>query len=646
MALERALPTKDFEAEFETTGIQLTSEEFSTAMLLFFSHLAGNSEHDIRRLDNEIAEAVTRRIKFLRSEDPQQQHERQASRMAEAGTHLQRIVKKVSWSNLRGRDDEASLSTPQHSLPHDPTRSTFEAQTPDQRTPQLPDSSKTSSHSADMSDLDLSRSVPRTWSRGVSPHSTTSQSDSFTVASHRRLPSSRASEAHTDRSQLSQGSSASFFVCQPVLEPPKLKRRTTRAALAARALSRALMYDSTDFINSLASQPTEQPGVMDTNFRLESEPPRPRIRAIGVSPITSARIAVAKAFNSTPLQVMVVLLVIIDAITLGLEAILLVSPCKLPSACGIDSHHKGGEDEFGPAYCASKFGEICGRVHSAEYTLKWISKSILMFFMGQIFLMLVVLRGHFFRQPFFVLDFVVVGVALALEFLSFNGGGIIVFVLLWRLLRVAHALATTFDVHHHAVKTKIIKVQKKDILSQKPIHKRIQQHRRQSDALLAAHDAQPEYTSQSLQVLSGEELKRILLQERSRARETEGHFMSLSGMLGDIHEHIEQKKKAFWSQQEKRYFPTEAHNWSRSEMSFEAQPSGKAPQSQRDPDLTNANKPFTMQQQACALAEEVLDEEWERESSSIDRILDDDESVGGLADGSSVHSEFADLVYD
>lgn len=89
-------------------------------------------------------------------------------------------------------------------------------------------------------------------------------------------------------------------------------------------------------------------------------------------------------------------------------------------------------------------------VHRAHEALFWMSICILIIFELELAALFAAIRQLFFRNVLYVFDFVVVTVALVLETvlraeLAQEAGGLLIFVRLWRLLRVGHGIFT--DVH-------------------------------------------------------------------------------------------------------------------------------------------------------------------------------------------------------
>eukprot|EP00298_Acanthocystis_sp_HF-20_P027096 c5034_g1_i2.p1 GENE.c5034_g1_i2~~c5034_g1_i2.p1 ORF type:complete len:230 (-),score=76.54 c5034_g1_i2:8-697(-) len=94
-------------------------------------------------------------------------------------------------------------------------------------------------------------------------------------------------------------------------------------------------------------------------------------------------------------------------------------------------------------------------LEKVEKVLHTLSTSILGFFFGQIIFVMIGLGKKFFRNPFFVVDFIVIGVAFILEaFVSIQGVGLVAFEMLWRCLRILHAFSSTVEVQKRTVHKK------------------------------------------------------------------------------------------------------------------------------------------------------------------------------------------------
>ena len=82
-----------------------------------------------------------------------------------------------------------------------------------------------------------------------------------------------------------------------------------------------------------------------------------------------------------------------------------------------------------------------------EYVLHWTSLTILFIFLAQIVLLMFAYGTHFFKNPFFLLDAVVVVTAVVLEMVfHVREGALFVVLLSWRVVRIVHGLYTTIEI--------------------------------------------------------------------------------------------------------------------------------------------------------------------------------------------------------
>ena len=134
----------------------------------------------------------------------------------------------------------------------------------------------------------------------------------------------------------------------------------------------------------------------------------------------------------------------------------LVTPSPLwPDADG------GGRrlEESGDPFARENLEEVCEELDEAyhtktqddiEYALHCASLTILLVFAAQIGSLMFAYGPSFWREPAYVFDTVVVGVALLLDMhLKLPIARIGVVVLFWRVLRVVHGLYITYEHHHN-----------------------------------------------------------------------------------------------------------------------------------------------------------------------------------------------------
>ena len=91
-----------------------------------------------------------------------------------------------------------------------------------------------------------------------------------------------------------------------------------------------------------------------------------------------------------------------------------------------------------------------------ENVLHVMSVTILFIFLFQICLLVVAYGSNFFKNPFFMLDAVVVIVALVLEIgFHVREGALFVVLLSWRVVRIIHGFYTTVEIQHKETHKKI-----------------------------------------------------------------------------------------------------------------------------------------------------------------------------------------------
>lgn len=94
-------------------------------------------------------------------------------------------------------------------------------------------------------------------------------------------------------------------------------------------------------------------------------------------------------------------------------------------------------------------------LHPTHEFLFWTSISILIIFLAELFLLVCAVGPLLFVRNFFYLfDLVIVATSLALELalraeIAEDVGGLLIFVRLWRLLRISHGIFTDTHEHEH-----------------------------------------------------------------------------------------------------------------------------------------------------------------------------------------------------
>jgi len=127
-------------------------------------------------------------------------------------------------------------------------------------------------------------------------------------------------------------------------------------------------------------------------------------------------------------QIFLIVLLCLDVACVIGELVLEVEICRYN---GFESSHRrsGGGGE--PAWMTDM-----------SIALRWISLSILFIFGAEILTLLCLMRKRFFENGFLILDFVIVGASISLDFLFHHSeeSGLIVFLRFWRFVRVAHGI--------------------------------------------------------------------------------------------------------------------------------------------------------------------------------------------------------------
>ncbi|KAL3691203.1 hypothetical protein R1sor_004854 [Riccia sorocarpa] len=139
------------------------------------------------------------------------------------------------------------------------------------------------------------------------------------------------------------------------------------------------------------------------------------------------------SLDSTPAHVTIVLLLAVDLLATVIDILKTV-------------HNKTNDLDTCVTHveactCISHFE----KTESLEF-LYWVSISILSILALNVLGLLIAFGTSFFRHPGYVLDFFVVGTALALElFLDSDTVGLLIILTLWRIVRVAHGIFEVTD---------------------------------------------------------------------------------------------------------------------------------------------------------------------------------------------------------
>merc|ERR1712146_157307 len=88
--------------------------------------------------------------------------------------------------------------------------------------------------------------------------------------------------------------------------------------------------------------------------------------------------------------------------------------------------------------------------------------------MLQIMALMAVYQLHFFKEIWYVVDFIVVLVAIILEFtIKSPAGGLLVLLIMWRLIRVVHGITSTIELQEkqkHHKQSKLQKAHKQELV--------------------------------------------------------------------------------------------------------------------------------------------------------------------------------------
>ena len=193
----------------------------------------------------------------------------------------------------------------------------------------------------------------------------------------------------------------------------------------------------------------------------------------------SARMELGKFVDGPYVQAVILVLIIIDVLCVICELTLAATFCLDPNAASSSSSGGGSgggnrrrfllsSSSTSPSPSADTssieplpydytFCTDCMQVQiDVEFVLHWISVSILFVFAFQIFLLMVAYGIDFFRNPFFLLDALVVTVALILEIgFHVREGAIFAVLLSWRVVRIIHGFYSTVEIQHKETHKKI-----------------------------------------------------------------------------------------------------------------------------------------------------------------------------------------------
>eukprot|EP00943_MAST-04B_sp_MAST-4B-sp1_P002265 g2265.t1 len=178
----------------------------------------------------------------------------------------------------------------------------------------------------------------------------------------------------------------------------------------------------------------------------------------------SARMELGKFVDGPHVQAVILVLIIVDVICVICELMLAATFCLDTNAASSsstgsgDGHRRrfllGSSTSPSPSAVIEPYDYTfctdCIQVQvDLEFVLHWMSCSILFVFAFQIFLLIISYGIDFFKNPFFMLDALVVIVALILE-LAFHvrQGAIFAVLLSWRVVRIIHGFYTTVEIQH------------------------------------------------------------------------------------------------------------------------------------------------------------------------------------------------------
>jgi len=162
----------------------------------------------------------------------------------------------------------------------------------------------------------------------------------------------------------------------------------------------------------------------------------------------SKRERLLRFLHSNPVQIVLALLLLLDVLALIIDLIL---SSEFPDCSKVISNafcynaSSMSEDEVlgiseGVGIACKEHSE---RLEHTEAALIYLSLSILVIFEIELIITMLVVGKIFFRQTMYLIDFSVVTISLFLEILLRNSAdeaaaGLIVFVRIWRLVRIGH----------------------------------------------------------------------------------------------------------------------------------------------------------------------------------------------------------------
>jgi len=169
-------------------------------------------------------------------------------------------------------------------------------------------------------------------------------------------------------------------------------------------------------------------------------------------------------------QVVILALIILDVVCVIIELVLFATMCP----CATYPEGDYSYSAYSTAYSAynsysgrrlvASSGEQCQKgeyeysheQHEWHVVLHWISVSILCIFGLQIVTLMALYRLAFFKNAFYVLDFVVIGGALFCEMTTyFAAGKLFIIILSWRMLRVVHGIMSSVELQAKAKEAKL-----------------------------------------------------------------------------------------------------------------------------------------------------------------------------------------------